>query len=106
METSAGATGERNQRKGFDVTREQSPDLSMLWRALVEARADVGRARGERATPGWSAVTAEQRLLLAALESYAAALTQHGHPVPHRLHSELAMYRTMFDIRRGRPGHR
>lgn len=87
------------------MTRAQSPDLPMLWHALVEARTEVGRARGERATPGYSAADAEQRSLLVALESYTAALTQHGHPVPHRLHSELAMYRNMFDIRRGRPGH-
>ena len=29
-------------------------------------------------------------------EAYAAALTSHGHPMPYRLHSELAMYRSMF----------
>jgi hypothetical protein len=79
-----------------------STDLPELARALEVARADVEAARRTRPAPGVPAAAAEQRRLLEALESYAAALTHHGRPVPYRLHSELAMYQAMFDIRRNR----
>jgi hypothetical protein len=79
-----------------------STDLPQLAREVSNARASVEAARRTRAAPGVAAAEPEQRRLLAALESFAEALTHHGRPVPYRLHSELAMYQAMFKIRRGR----
>ena len=84
------------------MTRAQSNDLPALLEAVIRARSDVKVARHQRPSPGSSAAAAEQQLLLAALETYAAALAQHGSPLPHRLRNELAMYRAMFSVRRGR----
>ena len=83
------------------MTREQPDDLPMLLNAVIRARAEVEQARHGRATPGVSAADPQQRSLLAALETYTAALARQGVPVPYRLCRELAMYRSMFNIRRG-----
>lgn len=77
------------------MTDQQAWDLSTLLEAVCMARAEVEGARRARA-PGSAAVAAEQRLLLAALERYAAALNHHGRPMPYRMRDEMAMYRSMF----------
>lgn len=83
------------------MTDQQSHGVSDLLRAVSAARAAVEAARHATALSGSSlAVAQQQRLLLATLERYAAALAQHGRPVPYRLRDEMAMYRTMFSIRR------
>jgi len=84
------------------MTDQKSRDLSELLLAVCAARSDVADARRARWLPGSSAVATEQRLLLAALERYAAALTQHGTPMPYRMRDEVAMYRAMFSTRRTR----
>ena len=73
----------------------QSHDLMMSLRTVNRARSMLDLARTQRALRG--VATSEQRQLLAALEGYAFALTSHGHPMPYRMRSELAMYRAMFD---------
>lgn len=82
------------------MTDQKSKDLSALLRAVCAARLEVQDARRAKASPGSSTVAAEQRLLLAALEQYAAALTHHGTPMPYRMRDEVAMYRAMFSTRR------
>lgn len=77
------------------MTEHKTWDLSTLLEAVCVARADVEGARRAR-VPGGAAVAAEQRLLLAALERYAAALSHHGRPMPYRMRDEMAMYRAMF----------
>ncbi len=84
------------------MASRESHALQGLSRALSTARADVKRARHGPRTPGIPAAVAEQRRLLAALESFTEALDHQGSPVPYQLHSELAMYRAMFNIRRTR----
>ena len=76
------------------MTHGQSHDLTDSLRRVNQARSNLDLARTQKAVHG--VVTTEQRHLLSALEGYAAALTSHGHPMPYRLHSELAMYRSMF----------
>jgi hypothetical protein len=83
------------------MTDEAAWDLSALSRAVRLARTDVETARRATRTPGLAPGAAEQRVLLAALERYAAALAHHGRPMPYRLRDEMAMYRTMFDTPRG-----
>jgi hypothetical protein len=83
------------------MTDQESRDLSALAQAVRAARTDVEDARRAKGSPGSSAVAAEQRLLWAALEQYAAALTHHGRPMPYRMRDEVAMYRAMFS--NGRP---
>ena len=73
----------------------QPYDLTVSLRAVTNARSSLDLARAQRALPG--VATSEQRHLLRALEDYADALTSHGHPMPYRMHSELAMYRAMFN---------
>jgi hypothetical protein len=82
------------------MTDQKSWDLSALLRAVCAARSDVDDVRRAKAPPGSAAVAAEQRLLLAALEQYAAALTRHGRPMPYRMRDEMAMYRAMFSSTR------
>lgn len=84
------------------MTHQESRDLSVLLRAVSSARSDVEDARRTQASLGSSVVSAGQRLLLVALEEYAAALTDHGRPLPYRLRDEMAMYRAMFSTRRRR----
>jgi hypothetical protein len=84
------------------MTDQKSRDLSALLRAVCAARSEVEDARRAKWSPGSSAVAAEQRLLLAALDRYAAALTHHGRPLPYRIRDEVAMYRAMFSTRRQR----
>jgi hypothetical protein len=84
------------------MTDQRSWDLSALLRAVCAARSEVEGARRAKAKPGSSSVAVEQRLLLAALEQYAAALTHHGRPLPYRMRDEVAMYRAMFSTRRPR----
>ena len=80
------------------MTYERPHDLVALLLAVTRARSRVDRERTRGRLRG--AATSEQRLLLAALEAYAAALTTHGHPMPYRMRSELAMYRAMCDSTR------
>ena len=76
------------------MSHEQSQDLMVSLRAVNRARSTLELARTQRSLRG--VATSEHRLLLAALEGYAVALTSHGHPMPYRMRSELAMYRAMF----------
>jgi hypothetical protein len=78
----------------------QPTDLPELLNAVGIARRNVETARRGRAAPGTSAADAEQRLLLVAIEEYAAGLAEHGSPMPYRLRDEMALYRSMFAIRR------
>lgn len=82
------------------MTEQKSPELSALLRAVCAARSEVEQARQARSTPGASRGATEQRLLLAALERYTAALAIHGAPMPYRLRDEVAMYRAMFPTHR------
>ncbi|HEY6934399.1 MAG TPA: hypothetical protein VI452_13460 [Marmoricola sp.] len=84
------------------MTNQNSRDLSALLQAVCAARLEVEDARSAKGSPGSSAVAAEKRLLLAALERYAAALTHHGRPLPYRMRDEVAMYRAMFSPRPSR----
>lgn len=70
-----------------------SYELDLLLRAVTKARSTLKLTRPQ----GSSKVVprSEQQELLAALEAYAVALTSHGHPMPHHMRSELAMYRAM-----------
>jgi len=77
------------------MSHGQSHDLTVSLRAVNQARSNLDLARTRRSLPG--VATSEQRRLLSALEGYAVALTSCGHPMPYRMHSELAMYRAMFD---------
>lgn len=74
----------------------RSVDLSVLLRAVCVARSEVNEARHAKASPGSSRTATEQRMLLTALERYAAALTSRGSPMPYRMRDEMAMYRAMF----------
>lgn len=76
------------------MSHRQSHDLGMSFRAVSRARSALARARAQGSLRGATAV--EQRELLAALEDCASAMTRHGHPIPYRMHGELAMYRAMF----------
>ena len=78
------------------MTDQPSWDLSALLRAVGAARSGVEDARRAKVSLGASRVALEQRLLLAALEQYAAALAHHGRPLPYRMRDEVAMYRAMF----------
>ncbi len=84
------------------MTDQKFGDLSALLRAVCAARSEVEDARRAKWSPGVSAVAAEQRLLLAALEQYAAALAHLGRPMPYRMRDEMAMYRAMFSTGRQR----
>lgn len=84
------------------MTDQTSSNLTLLLQAVSAARSEVEGARRLRASPGSSTVAAEQRVLLDALEQYAAALSSHGSPMPYRMRDELAMYRAMFSTRRQR----
>ena len=80
------------------MSHGQSHDLKLSLRAVNEARSTLDVAR----TQMRGVATPEQRGLLTALEGYALALTSHGHPMPYRMRSELAMYRAMFNPTRRR----
>ena len=71
----------------------QSHDLQASLGAVKRARSALDLARTAGTVRG---AATEQRAMLAALEGYAVALTRHGHPMPYRMRSELAMYRAMF----------
>lgn len=73
----------------------QSQDVMVSLRAVNRARSTLDRTRTQGHSRG--AATAEQRMLLAALEGHAVVLARHGHPMPYRMHLELAMYRAIFD---------
>ena len=77
------------------MSHGQSHDLAVSLRAVNKARSTLDLARTQRSLRG--VATLEQRRLLAALEGYAGALTSHGHPMPYKMRSELAMYRVMFN---------
>ena len=78
------------------MSDQPTQNLSALLRAVTVARSDVADARRTSAPGASSAVTAEQRVLLAALERYVAALNHRASPVPYRLRAETALYRSMF----------
>ena len=82
------------------MSQGQPHDLMVSFRAVTRARSMLDLARMQGSLPGVAA--SEQRQLLAALEGYAVALTSHGHPLPYRMRSELAMYRAMFNAPQGR----
>jgi hypothetical protein len=84
------------------MTDQKSEDLSALLEAVTVARSGVEDARRAKVSTGASTVAAEQRLLLEALEHYAAALTDQGRPMPYRMRDEVAMYRALFSPRRQR----
>ena len=67
--------------------------IAVCLRNLNIARGDLHNARHE-ATPGWNgeALRAE---LLAALEGYAAAITEAGVPIPRTLRNEIELYRRL-----------
>ncbi len=78
------------------MSHGQSHDLMLSLQAVNEARSTLDVAR----TQMRGVTTREQRGLLTALEGYADALSSHGHPMPYRMRSELAMYRAMFNSTR------
>jgi hypothetical protein len=65
--------------------------LDVLREELLSARRDVGRLR--RTPNDRRGLHAAQRSLLAAMESYAAALTERGLPTPWKLRDELRLQR-------------
>ena len=77
------------------MSKGQSHDLMVSLRAVNRARSTLDWTRAQSRSRG--AATAEQRMLLAALEGYAVVLTSYGHPMPYRMHNELAMYRAIFN---------
>jgi hypothetical protein len=58
---------------------------------LARGRLDEARRVGARSTE----VTPLRAELLTALEGYADAITRLGAPVPHRIHSEIELYRRL-----------
>ncbi len=84
------------------MSHGQSHDLTMSLRAVNRARSHADLARTQGSAHG--VASSAQRRLLTALEGYAVALTSHGHPMPYRMRSELAMYRAIFNP--SRPGIR
>ncbi len=80
--------------------------LEVLLERLLSARQDVGRLR--RAPNDQRELHAAQRSLLIAMESYAAALTQQGLPMPWRLRDDLRLQRSIAGHRDspGARGHR
>lgn len=86
------------------MTWQQTEELSMLLRAVCDARARVDEVRRAKMANGGPAVTVEQRALLLALEEYADALSLRGSPLPYRMRNDVTMYRAMFGSRAdGRP---
>ncbi|GAB6984614.1 hypothetical protein [Nocardioides pyridinolyticus] len=59
--------------------------------SVARERLDEARRVGARSTE----VNPLRADLLAALEGYAAAITRLGAPVPHRIHSEIELYRRL-----------
>lgn len=82
------------------MTDRGSRELSALLQAVCAARSDVDNARHAKPPQRLASAAAEQRVLLAALEHYEAALIHYGNPTPYRMRDELALYRAMFSIRR------
>jgi hypothetical protein len=78
------------------MSHGQSQDLTLLLRAVNQARSTLDLARIQMR----GSATPEQRGLLTALEGYADALTSHGHPLPYRMRTELALYRAIFNSTR------
>lgn len=76
------------------MSRGQPQDLIQSVRAVKRARSDVCLARQRRASRLES--MERQKQLLWALEGCAASLARHGHPVPYRMRSDIAMYRTLL----------
>ena len=81
------------------MSHGQSHDLAVSLRAVDRARSTLDLARPQRSLRE-GATSQQQRRLLVALEGYAVALASHGHPMPYRMRSELAMYRAMFNSMR------
>jgi cytolysin (calcineurin-like family phosphatase) len=85
------------------MSHGQAHDLTVSLLAVNHARSTLDLARAQGSVSGLAAP--EQRRLLAALEGYAVALTRQGRPVPYRMRTELAMYRSLFDPDLRRRGH-
>src|SRR5262245_51717684 len=74
-----------------DVSVEQLPGL---LRQLMEARARLAHER-EAKSPFPLRTLKARSDLLTALETYAAALTSTGRPVPYKLRDQLNLYRRL-----------
>ena len=68
-------------------------DLTVSLEALRDARSEVEAKRFQGSARRSSTWLYEE--LLTALEDYAATLTKYGHPIPPRMHTDLAMYRAL-----------
>jgi hypothetical protein len=64
-------------------------EVDEAWAGVLACRSKPARARVPESIPA-------QRRFLAALESYAAALDEHGYPLPHPLRRELIVYRSLL----------
>ena len=71
------------------MTEQEQLSAHLRDIALARERLDEARRVGARSTE----VNPLRADLLAALEGYAAAITRLGAPVPHRIHSEIELYR-------------
>ena len=71
------------------MTEQEQLSAHLRDIALARERLDEARRVGARSTE----VNPLRAELLAALEGYAAAITRLGAPVPHRIHSEIELYR-------------
>jgi hypothetical protein len=69
-----------------------------LWKAVLNARADLAQQRNLSGHLEPSVRVA----LVEALESYLESLTERGHPVPYPLRDELRLQRTTSAATRGR----
>jgi hypothetical protein len=67
--------------------------LELLLETLLSAREDVRRLR--RTPNDQRGLHAAQQSLLVAMESYAAALTEQGLPMPWRLRDDLRLQRSI-----------
>ena len=81
------------------MSHGESHDLTVSLHAVHRARSMLDLARTQEGLSR-AAITLEQRRLLEALEGHAVNLASHGHPMPYRMRSELAMYRAMCSTTR------
>ncbi len=76
------------------MSQAQPHDLIQSLQAVRVARSDVCIARTRQASR--LQAMEQQQELLCALQDCAASLARHGHPVPYRMRSDIAMYRTLL----------
>ncbi len=81
-------------RSGPPAPEPGQRGLSDLYEEVNRARRVVTEQRGVHGLQPWAAVAAQGELL-AALESYAAALESVHRPLPYRLRDELRLYRAL-----------